>query len=114
MAKHKYDVVATVGKYEKNGETKYISRKVGAVIQTDKGFRMKMDAFFNPAGCKVDEDGSIWLALFEPRDDQQQGQPQQQRQGQPQRSQQAAPPDDFDNQDILFADPYRGARSLLI
>ena len=30
MAKHKYDVVATVGKYEKNGETKYISRKVGA------------------------------------------------------------------------------------
>lgn len=39
--------------------------------------------------------------------------PQQQRQ-QPQRSQQAAPPDDFDNQDIPFADPYRGARSLLI
>ena len=99
MAKHKYDVVATVGKYEKNGETKYISRKVGAVIQTDKGFRMKMDAFFNPAGCKVDEDGSIWLALFEPRDDQQQGQPQQRQQ--PQRSQQAAPPDDFD-QDIPF------------
>lgn len=111
MAKHKYDVVATVGKYEKNGETKYISRKVGAVIQTDKGFRMKMDAFFNPAGCKVDEDGSIWLALFEPRDDQQQTQ---QAPRQAQRSQQAAPPDDFDNQDIPFADPYRGARSLLI
>lgn len=112
MAKHKYDVVATVGKYEKNGETKYISRKVGAVIQTDKGFRMKMDAFFNPAGCKVDEDGSIWLALFEPRDDQQQGQPQEQRQGQPQRSQQAAPPAYED--DVPFANPYRGARSLLI
>jgi len=112
MAKHKYDVVATVGKYEKNGETKYISRKVGAVIQTDKGFRMKMDAFFNPAGCKVDEEGSIWLALFEPRDDQQQGQPQQQRQGQPQRSQQAAPPAYED--DVPFANPYRGARSLLI
>ena len=98
MAKHKYDVVATVGKYEKNGETKYISRKVGAVIQTDKGFRMKMDAFFNPAGCKVDEDGSIWLALFEPRDDQQQTQ---QAPRQTQRSQQAAPPDDFD-QEIPF------------
>lgn len=111
MAKHKYDVVATVGKYEKNGETKYISRKVGAVIQTDKGFRMKMDAFFNPAGCKVDEDGSIWLALFEPRDDQQQ--PQQQEPRQAQRSQQAAPPDEFVD-DIPFADPYRGARSLLI
>ncbi len=112
MAKHKYDVVATVGKYEKNGETKYISRKVGAVIQTDKGFRMKMDAFFNPAGCKVDEDGSIWLALFEPRDDQQQGQQQAPRQAQ--RSQQAAPPDDQFIDDIPFADPYRGARSLLI
>ena len=110
MAKHKYDVVATVGKYEKNGETKYISRKVGAVIQTDKGFRMKMDAFFNPAGCKVDEDGSIWLALFEPRDDQQQGRQQAPRQAQ--RSQQPAPPD-FDD-DLPFANPYRGARSLLI
>lgn len=99
MAKHKYDVVATVGKYEKNGETKYISRKVGAVIQTDKGFRMKMDAFFNPAGCKVDEDGSIWLALFEPRDEQQQGQPQQQQRQQPAR--QAAQPDPYD-QDVPF------------
>lgn len=99
MAKHKYDVVATVGKYEKNGETKYISRKVGAVIQTDKGFRMKMDAFFNPAGCKVDEDGSIWLALFEPRDDQQQGQPQQQQRQQPAR--QSAQPDPYD-QDVPF------------
>lgn len=82
MAKHKYDVVATVGSYEKAGEKKYINRKVGAVIQTEKGFRMKLDAFFNPAGCPVDEDGSIWLALFEPRDDQQQGQPQQRSQPQ--------------------------------
>lgn len=97
MAKHKYDVVATVGKYEKNGETKYISRKVGAVIQTDKGFRMKMDAFFNPAGCKVDEDGSIWLALFEPRDDQQQAQPQQ-----PAARQQPAPDYDSFDDDIPF------------
>lgn len=100
MAKHKYDVVATVGKYEKNGETKYISRKVGAVIQTDKGFRMKMDAFFNPAGCEVGEDGSIWLALFEPRDDQQQA-PQQQQRQQPQRSQPAPLPDDFSD-DVPF------------
>lgn len=75
MAKLKYDVVATVGQYEKDGQTKYISRKVGAVIQTEKGFRMKMDAFFNPAGCPVGEDGSIWLAFFEPRDDQQQQAP---------------------------------------
>lgn len=76
MAKLKYDVVATVGQYEKDGQTKYISRKVGAVIQTDKGFRMKMDAFFNPAGCRIEADGSIWLAFFEPRDDKQQSQQQ--------------------------------------
>ncbi|UVO19553.1 hypothetical protein [Stutzerimonas stutzeri] len=94
----RYDVVATIGQYEKDGQTKYVTRNVGAVIQTQKGFRLKLDASFNPAGCQRSEDGGVWLALFEPRDDQQQGQPQQQRQGQPQRSQQAAPPDDFDSE----------------
>lgn len=95
----RYDVVATIGQYEKDGQTKYVTRNVGAVIQTSKGFRLKLDASFNPAGCPRSDDGGVWLALFEPRDDQQQ-QPQQQRQ-QPQRSQQAAPPDDFD-QEIPF------------
>lgn len=94
----RYDVVATIGQYEKDGQTKYVTRNVGAVIQTSKGFRLKLDASFNPAGCPRSDDGGVWLALFEPRDDQQQGQPQQQRQGQPQRSQQAAPPDDFDSE----------------
>lgn len=108
----RYDVVATIGQYEKDGQTKYVTRNVGAVIQTSKGFRLKLDASFNPAGCQRSEDGGVWLALFEPRDDQQQTQQQAPRQAQ--RSQQAAPPDDFDNQDIPFADPYRGARSLLI
>ncbi len=93
----RYDVVATIGQYEKDGQTKYVTRNVGAVIQTSKGFRLKLDASFNPAGCPRSDDGGVWLALFEPRDDQQQGQPQQQRQ-QPQRSQQAAPPDDFDSE----------------
>lgn len=71
----KYDVVATVGRYEKDGQTKYITRNVGSVIQTQKGFRLAMDASFNPAGCKVEEDGKVWLALFEPkpRDNQQGG-----------------------------------------
>ncbi|OOE15156.1 hypothetical protein BSR09_00705 [Stutzerimonas degradans] len=108
----RYDVVATIGQYEKDGQTKYVTRNVGAVIQTQKGFRLKLDASFNPAGCQRSEDGGVWLALFEPRDDQQQ--PQQQAPRQQQRSQPAAPPDDFDNQDIPFANPYRGVRSLLI
>lgn len=70
----KYDVVATLGTYEKDGQTKYVTRNVGMVIDTSKGPRLKLEASFNPAGCRTDEDGKIWLALFEPRDDRQQGQ----------------------------------------
>lgn len=92
----RYDVVATIGQYEKDGQTKYVTRNVGAVIQTSKGFRLKLDASFNPAGCPRSDDGGVWLALFEPRDDQQQTQQQAPRQAQ--RSQQAAPPDDFDSE----------------
>ncbi|WP_334181064.1 hypothetical protein [Pseudomonas nitroreducens] len=47
----KYDVVATVGQYEKDGQTKYLSRKVGVIVNTKNGFRLKLDACFNPAGC---------------------------------------------------------------
>ena len=96
----RYDVVATIGQYEKDGQTKYVTRNVGAVIQTQKGFRLKLDASFNPAGCQRSEDGGVWLALFEPRDDQQQGQPQQRQQ--PQRSQQAAPQDDHTGFDDII------------
>jgi len=95
----RYDVVATIGQYEKDGQTKYVTRNVGAVIQTSKGFRLKLDASFNPAGCPRSDDGGVWLALFEPRDDQQQGQPQQQQRQQPAR--QAAQPDPYD-QDVPF------------
>lgn len=63
----KYDVVATIGSYEKNGEKKYLTRNVGSIIQTQKGFRLALDASFNPAGCRVEEDGKVWLALFPPK-----------------------------------------------
>lgn len=66
MAK-KYDVVATLGSYERDGQKKYITRNVGSVIQTQKGFRLALDASFSPAGCRIEEDGKVWLALFEPR-----------------------------------------------
>ena len=64
-----YDVVATVGKYTKNGDSKptYLSKNVGSVIETKHGLRLKLGAWFNPAGCERDEDGSIWLALFPPK-----------------------------------------------
>lgn len=71
----KYDVVAGVGTYQdrNTGEKKYINRNIGAVIQTDKGFRLCLDATFNPAGMNRQEDGKVWLSLFEPKPRDQQG-----------------------------------------
>jgi single-strand DNA-binding protein len=70
----------------KDGEKKFINRNVGSIIETQHGQRLKLDACFNPAGCPRDEDGGVWMALFDPkpRDSQQQGQQQrpQQNQGQ--------------------------------
>ena len=76
-----YDVVATTGTYEKDGKKKYISRNVGSIIETRHGIRQKMEASFNPAGCPRDEDGYVWLALFEPSDNSQRQQNPQQNQG---------------------------------
>lgn len=65
-----YDVVATTGTYQKDGEKKYISRNVGAVIETKHGPRLILEKSFNPAGCPGGtDDGKIFLALFEPRSD---------------------------------------------
>ncbi|WP_225610413.1 hypothetical protein [Pseudomonas sp. PDM23] len=91
----KYDVVATVGQYEKDGQTKYLNRKVGVIVSTQKGFRLKLDACFNPAGCQQrSDDGGVWLALFEPKEDNKPA-PQQQRQQQP-------PREDVDSSDVPF------------
>lgn len=63
----KYDVVATIGTYEKDGQTKYLTQRVGQVFETKNGPKLKLAASFNPAGCKRDDDGMVWLALFEPK-----------------------------------------------
>lgn len=63
----KYDVVATVGTYEKDGQKKYITRQVGQILDTKNGPKLLLDATFNPAGCHKGEDGKVWLALFEPK-----------------------------------------------
>lgn len=63
------DIIATTGTYEKDGQTKYITRNVGRLIETSKGLRIKLDASFNPAGCKAEADGSIWLACFDQKQD---------------------------------------------
>lgn len=63
------DIVATIGTYQKDGETKYVTRKVGAILDTKHGKRIKLDASFNPAGCVKSEDGGVWLAIFDQKED---------------------------------------------
>lgn len=64
----KYDVVASIGTYEKDGQKKYVNRNVGTLLMTDKGPRIKLDAHFSAAGCIRAEDGGVWLSCFEPKE----------------------------------------------
>jgi hypothetical protein len=58
MSKKKYDVVAIVGK-RKDDKPNYVN--CGVVIQTDKGFALKLNSI--PAG----NEWNGWFSLFEPR-----------------------------------------------
>lgn len=69
------DIVATIGTYLKDGETKYVNRKVGALVETKHGPKIKLDASFNPAGCIREDDGGVWLAIFDQRERDDGGQP---------------------------------------
>lgn len=93
------DIVATIGTYQKDGETKYVSRKVGVLLETSKGPRIKLDASFNPAGCQRGDDGGVWLAIFDQRENN--GQSTQPRQQSPAR-QEAPASDGFDDDSIPF------------
>ena len=74
----KYDVVAKVGEYrDRNGETKPRWKNVGAVITTDKGHALLLDKTFNPAGLAEPDRESVLLSLFEPKERDGQGAPQQ-------------------------------------
>ena len=65
----KYDVVANIGKYQdSNGKDQYINRNVGSIIQTKQGYhKLVLDACFNPAALQKDDNGRVWLNLFEPK-----------------------------------------------
>jgi hypothetical protein len=56
--KKKYDVVAIVGK-RKDDKPNYVN--CGVVIQTDKGFSLKLNSI--PAG----NEWNGWFSLFEPK-----------------------------------------------
>ena len=63
----KYDVVAATGTYtNKQGEEKKSWMKIGSVIQTQKGFSLKLNAV--PTGW----DG--WAMLAEPKEQEQKSQ----------------------------------------
>lgn len=66
----KWDATVVVGEYtDRNGNTKKRYKTIGTVFEGDKGFSMKMDKTFNPAGVP-DKDGSgeIWINFFEPKE----------------------------------------------
>lgn len=84
-----YDVVATTGTYQKDGQTKYLNKNIGSVLETKNGLSIKIDRSFNLAALEGTEDGYAWLKLFEHKP--QVGQQQPHR---PQQPQQAAPSQD--------------------
>lgn len=99
MAKKLYDVAVKTGTYIKDGEEKGRYENVGSMWEGDNGNYLVLKRTFNPAGVPFkDNSDSIFLSLFEPRDDSQQ---KTQRQSNHSRQQQRS--GDFDDEgDIPF------------
>ena len=93
MAQKLYDLVVKTGEYQSNGETKARYENIGSVMQGDNGQFAIMKRTFNPAGVpNPDGKDSIIVSMFEPKNNQQQGQ---QMQHQPQQFQQQQPQQGF-------------------
>lgn len=65
----KYDIVAIVGTYQKNGETKSRFKNVGVMMEKDGKPFLLLERTFNLAGLPV-QDGrdTVLLSLYEPKD----------------------------------------------
>ncbi len=63
----KYDLSAVVGTYtDKNGEVKNLNKTFGKMWQNEKGqYKIVIDSWFNPAACKKNDDGSVWVNVYE-------------------------------------------------
>lgn len=73
MAKKLYDVAVKTCSYIKDGEEKGRYENVGSMWQGDNGTYLVLKRTFNPAGVPFkDGSDSIFLSLFEPREDNQQ------------------------------------------
>mgnify|MGYP000063345611 CR=1 FL=1 len=68
MAKVLGKLCAPTGKYIKDGEEKTSWTRCGVLMQTDKGYRVKLDTI--PVGG---EGQGIWFSVFEDNDRQSQG-----------------------------------------
>ena len=65
----KYDIVATVGTYQKDGETKSRYKNVGVVMEKDGKPFILLDRIFNPAGLPNPQaKDTVLLSLYEPKD----------------------------------------------
>jgi len=61
----KYDIVATTGTYQQDGETKNRYKNVGAVMEKDGNIFILLDRIFNPAGLpNKDNRGAVLLSLY--------------------------------------------------
>ena len=64
----KYDIVAKVGEYQKNGETKGRYLNVGALMEKDGKPFLLLNRTFNPAGVpNQDNRDTVLLSLYEPK-----------------------------------------------
>ena len=62
----KFDLVVKVGEYQKDGQTKARTVKVGVVMENDKGMYIIMDRTFNPAGVpNPDNKESIFISMYD-------------------------------------------------
>lgn len=64
----KYDIVATVGTYQKGGVTKNKFKNVGVVMEKEGKPFILLDRTFNPAGLPGDGRDNVLLSLYEPKD----------------------------------------------
>lgn len=62
------DLLVKVGEYQQNGETKARWRKVGRIVDSDKGPFMLLDKTFNPAGVPDTRESDSILITMRPTD----------------------------------------------
>lgn len=85
MATKLYDLAVKTGSYIKDGEEKGRYENIGTVWEGDNGQYMVLKRSFNPAGVPFkDGSDSIFISMFEPRQEEQPKQQSSRQRGRPQ------------------------------